>query len=212
MELLKCSDKHVSQLELEWQNRNSSTWQVEQVERLAWYISYSHHVMIHGKCSSKKSKKGDESMRFIHFLGVHLPNISSGTHQPWGNWSVCTSSRCYGFSPLKLSRKSQFLDPSKEVSGSSATAIVVDRPYPWHVFFSSCISQAVTGHLHTTGRQNGAQYGQWQNVITDKSPSDPSPQACQRYLESWWIEKLMVKKLGLFMNSRLLHWICWGWV
>lgn len=79
-------------------------------------------------------------------------------------------------------------------------------------FFSSCISQAVMGHLHTTGRQSGAQYGQWQNVITDKSPSDPSPQACQRYLESWWIEKLMVKKLGLFMNSRLLHWICWGWV
>ena len=178
---MKC-DEYVSQLELQWQNRNSSTWQVEQVERLAWYISYSHHVMIHWKCSSKKSKTGDESMRFIHFLGVHLPNISSGTHQPWGNWSVCTSSRCYGFSPLKLSHKSQFLDPSKEVSGSSATAIVVDRPYPWHVFFHPASLKPWWGTCTPRGGKMGL------SMVSDKmwSPTNHHPIPAPKPVKDTW--------------------------
>ncbi len=43
--------------------------------------------------------------------------------------------------------------------------------------------------------------------FSHKTPSDPRPQACQRYLESW-SKRMGVKNADLKMASQLLNWIC----
>lgn len=167
---------------------------------------------------------GDERMCFIHFLGRpaaqhHLQNTSETDVSSW--------------------------IPQRRSLGAVQQQLLWTDRIQWHVFLVSCksLSTPALSSLPLSSRDGtpahpGAQYGQWQNVITmhvcpywlwsgpqnmksknkkfcreptslrsDKSPSDPNPQACQRYLQSWWIKRMGIKKCRL-ENSKLLNWIC----